>query len=82
VLSAATKAVLLAEPASLAFAQQVARGEAAPPHAALAPAWHALFTAPRLRAALHQYETAAKARAAMLHPDDLLPAVDRSLRQS
>jgi len=82
VLSAATKAVLLAEPASLAFAQQVARGEAAPPQAALAPVWHALCTAPRLRAALHQYETAAKARAAMLHPDDLLAAVDRSLRQS
>ncbi len=80
-LSAASKAVLLGEPASLAYAQQVARGEA-PPHAALVLVWDALLTAPRLRAALHQYETAAKARAAMLRPDDLLAAVDRILRQS
>ena len=78
VLSAASKAVLLAEPASLAFAQQVARGES-PPHAALVSVWNELQTAPRLRSALHQYETAAKARAAMLHPDDLLAAVERSL---
>ena len=81
VLSAASKAVLLAEPASLAFAQQVVRGES-PPHAALAPVWNELQNAPRLRAALHQYETAVKARAAMLHPDDLLAAVERSLGQS
>ena len=78
VLSAASKAVLLAEPASLAFAQQVARGES-PPLAALVSVWNELQTAPRLRSALHQYETAAKARAAMLHPDDLLAAVERSL---
>ncbi|WP_235505068.1 hypothetical protein [Variovorax sp. Root318D1] len=81
VLSAASKAVLLAEPASLAFALQVARGKS-PPHSALAPVWNELQTAPRLRAALHQYETAAKARAAMLHPDDLVAAVERSLDQS
>ncbi|MBT2335700.1 hypothetical protein J7E49_17510 [Variovorax paradoxus] len=81
-LGAATKAVLLAEPASLAFAQQLARGEA-PSHAALAPVWNALTTAPRLQAALHQHETAQKARAAMLHPDDLLASVERCLlRQS
>lgn len=78
VLSAASKAVLLAEPASLAFAEQIARGES-PPHAALVSVWNELQTAPRLRSALHQYETAAKARAAMLHPDDLLAAVERSL---
>lgn len=77
-LSAASKAVLLAEPASLAFAEQIARGES-PPHAALASVWNELQAAPRLRAALHQYETATKARAAMLHPDDLLAAVERSL---
>jgi len=77
-LSAASKAVLLAEPASLAFAEQVSRGES-PPHAALAPVWNELQAAPRLQAALHQYETAVKARAAMLHPDDLLAAVEQSL---
>jgi hypothetical protein len=81
VLSAASKAVLLGEPASLAFAQKVARGES-PPHAALAPVWNELQTAPRLRSALHQYETAVKARAAMLHPDDLLAAVERCMGQS
>ncbi|TWD87205.1 hypothetical protein FB547_103182 [Variovorax beijingensis] len=80
-LGAATKAVLLAEPASLVFAQQLARGEA-PTHAALAPVWHALATAPRLQAALHQYETAQKARAAMLHPDDLLASVAHCLQRS
>ena len=80
-LGAATKAVLLAEPASLAFAQQLARGEA-PSHAVLAPVWHALATAPRLQAALHQYETAQKARAAMLHPDDLLASVAHCLQRS
>ncbi|MDQ0589047.1 hypothetical protein [Variovorax paradoxus] len=79
-LGAATRAVLLAEPASLAFAQQLARGEA-PSHDALAPAWNALATAPRLQAALHQYETAQKARAAMLHPDDLLASVVQCLRR-
>ncbi|BEP33672.1 hypothetical protein GmRootV59_06460 [Variovorax sp. V59] len=79
-LGAAAKAVLLAEPASLAFAQQLARGEA-PTHAALAPVWHALATAPRLQAALHQYETAQKARAAMLHPDDLLASVAHCLQR-
>lgn len=80
-LGAATKAVLLAEPASLAFAQQLARGEA-PSHAALAPVWHALATAPRLQAALHQYQTAQKARAAMLHPDDLLASLAHCLQRS
>lgn len=80
-LGAATKAVLLAEPASLAFAQQLARGEA-PSHAMLAPVWQALATAPRLQAALHQYETAQKARAAMLHPDDLLASVAHCLQRS
>jgi hypothetical protein len=74
VLSAASKAVLLAEPASLAFAHQLARGEAAP-HAHLAPVWDALTTAPRLRSALHQYQSAQALRAAMLHPLDLLSAI-------
>jgi len=73
-LSAASKAVLLAEPASLAFADQFARG-AAPHEAMLAPVWQALLTAPRLRSALHQDETSRAVREAMLHPGDLLAAV-------
>jgi hypothetical protein len=67
-LSAATRAVLLAEPASVAFARH---GDPA----VLGALWDALTTAPRLRSALHQYQTATAVRAAMLHPDDLLAAV-------
>jgi len=73
-LSAASKAVLLAEPASLAFAEQLTAGRS-PPDADLAPVWDALATASHLRSALHQYETAQAVREAMLHPDDLLAAV-------
>jgi hypothetical protein len=79
-LSAASKAVLLGEPASLAFAQRIARGEPAPAHASLAPVWRAVATAPRLRATLHQDETARLAREAMLHPDDLLAAATEALQ--
>jgi hypothetical protein len=70
-LTAAARALLLAQPASLAFAQQIAQGSALPDEA-LAPAWQALLTAPRLRGVLHQWPTAQAARAAMLHPNDLL----------
>lgn len=73
-LSAASKAVLLAEPASLAFADLLARG-ASPPDAMLAPVWEALTASPGLRSALHQDETSRAVRQAMLHPDDLLEAV-------
>ncbi len=75
-LSAGSKAVLLAEPASLAWAHRLARGEA-PPHTELTPVWEALAVEPRLRAALHQYDTARAVREAMLHPDDLLETVAR-----
>jgi len=34
---------------------------------------------PRLRTALHQYATACAVRDAMLHPDDLLLAVEQAL---
>ncbi|HWI81903.1 hypothetical protein [Ramlibacter sp.] len=77
-LSAASKAALLAESACLAFARQLAAG-ASPPASELAPVWEAL-AAPRLRSALHQYETAQAAREAMLHPHDLLAAVARQLQ--
>jgi hypothetical protein len=74
ILGAATKSVLGGEPASLAFAQRLARGES-PSAQELAPVWDALAHSPRLRAALHQYDTAQAARAAMLQPRDLLDAV-------
>lgn len=78
VLGAATRAVLLAEPASLAFAARLARGEL-PAHDALAEVWHALGSASRLRAALHQHQTTLAVRAAMLRPEDLLAAVVQAM---
>jgi hypothetical protein len=73
-LSAATRAVLLAEPASVAFARELARG-ATTSNDQLAVVWRDLASAPRLRSALHQYDTARLVRDAMLHPQDLLAAV-------
>ncbi|MCC2634673.1 MAG: hypothetical protein K0S48_2559 [Ramlibacter sp.] len=73
-LGAATRAVLLAEPASVAFARDLARGGSAS-HERLASVWEDLARAPRLRSALHQYDTARLVREAMLHPQDLLAAV-------
>lgn len=74
VLSAATKGVLLAQPACLAHAQALVRG-ATPADDLLLPVWHALPQAPHLRSALHQHATASAVREAMLHPQDLLAAV-------
>lgn len=79
-LSAASQAMLLAEPASLAFADRLTRG-APPGDDALAPVWDALATAPRLRSALHQWDTARAVREAMLHPEDLLQACGLPLAQ-
>ncbi|VTU18549.1 hypothetical protein H6CHR_01003 [Variovorax sp. PBL-H6] len=74
-LSAATKAVLLGEPAAFEFACRLARGEA-PPASDLLPVWDALAKEPRLRSALYQYETAKRVREAMVHPLDLLSALE------
>lgn len=76
-LGAPALGLLLAQPAALAFGRRLA-GRGSPPAAELAPVWHALAT-PRLHAALHQYETAALVRDAMLHPQDL-PAALRACR--
>jgi hypothetical protein len=73
-LSAATKAVLLGERASLAFACELAEGKAPPP-SALLDVWDALAKEPRLRSALYQFETARQVRSAMVHPLDLLSAL-------
>ena len=73
-LAAASKAVLGAEPASLAYAQQLALGAAAREQDLL-PVWDALLHAPRLRATLHQDATARLVRAAMLHPADLVASL-------
>jgi len=76
-LGAAAKAVLLSEPASLAFACALADG-ATLPDTDLAPVWEALPHEPRLRATLNQYDTARRAREAMLHTGDLLAAITRA----
>jgi hypothetical protein len=75
VLSAPARAVLLAEPACIAWAREQ-------DPAVLAPAWDALLSQPRVRAALHQYDTGRRACERMLHPDDLLEAVRRALPRS
>ncbi|MGE4242833.1 hypothetical protein [Ramlibacter sp.] len=74
VLAASSKAVLLAEPASIAFAHRLALGDTPSP-APLAQVWEDLRTAPRLRSALHQYDTARAVREAMLRPQELADAV-------
>lgn len=73
-LGAASQAVLLTQPACIAFAQALARG-ATPAPQLLLPVWQGLPRSPRLRGALLQYESARAARESMLHPDDLLAAV-------
>lgn len=77
-LSAASRAVLLAEPGSLSFARRLAGGEAPDP-AELGVVWDALCAEPRLRSALHQYQTARDVREAMLHPGDLLAELAEEL---
>ncbi len=79
-LAAASKAVLAAEPASLAYAQQLAQG-GAPGDAQLLPVWEALTQAPRLRATLHQDATARLVREAMLHPQDLVASLEARVRE-
>lgn len=69
-LSAPARAMLLQQPASLAYAGALVRGEPADP-GSLAPLWAALPRSPQLRPVLEQYETARLAREAMLHPEDL-----------
>jgi hypothetical protein len=75
-LAASAKAVLLGEAASLAYARAVLGGQE-PTDGLLGPVWDALPAAPRLRSALHQYQTSRIVREAMLHPADLLEAFQR-----
>jgi len=75
VLSAASKAVLLAEPPSVAFGLERLLTEGAAEPARLLPVWEALQCETRLRSVLFQYDTSVRAREAMLHPDDLLQSI-------
>jgi hypothetical protein len=69
-LAASSKAVLAAEPASIAYALRLARGDT-PADEELSPVWDALLSQPRLRATLHQHETACTVRAAMVDAEDV-----------
>jgi hypothetical protein len=64
-LAPGARALLLQQPACIAYARagDVAR---------LATVWHDVLRAPHLRPVLRQYDTARRAREAMLHPADLL----------
>lgn len=74
-LGAAARSKLMAEAASLRFAAELQSG-AMPSPADLATVWDALMRESRLRPALEQFDSARRAREAMLHPDDLVAAVD------
>jgi len=77
-LGASARARLLAEGASLRFAAALDAG-GGPSPADLMPVWEAVIREPRLRPVLSQYDTARRAREAMLHPDDLAAAADARL---
>lgn len=70
-LTPASRAQLLAQPATLAFGQRLLRGEPVG-HPTLLPAWQDLASAPRLRSVLLQGETLRAARECLLRPSDLL----------
>lgn len=72
-LAHSARMLLLQQRATIAWAAQLAAG-ALPSAELLATVWTDLLQAPRLAEVLRQYATARAARAAMLHPDDLLAA--------
>ncbi|NUZ07333.1 hypothetical protein [Piscinibacter koreensis] len=74
-LDAASRGMLLSEPACLAFAARLLDGALASSDE-LTPVWRDLLQARRLVAVLHQHANARTVREAMLHPDDLLAASD------
>jgi hypothetical protein len=79
-LDTASKALLLSEQASLAYAARLAAG-GAPDAGELVAVWERLTRAPRLRSVLHQYETALGVREAMLHPQDLPSALTAAMER-
>ncbi|WP_029044655.1 hypothetical protein [Cupriavidus sp. amp6] len=76
-LGAASRMQLLSAQASLEFASALAHAQAADP-AALAPVWHQLLESPRWRSVLNQYPTLRQVRELMVHPDDLMAAINRA----
>ena len=73
-LNAASRMQLLSAPASLAVAARIEDG-AAPDPSRLEPVWHQLLESPAFGPVLHQYPTLRTVRELMLHPDDLMAAI-------
>lgn len=75
VLGAASRMQLLSSPHALDFAAALARG-AQPDATALEALWHELLEQPKWRAVLDQYPTLQRVRELMVHPEDLIAAID------
>ncbi|QRQ83892.1 hypothetical protein [Cupriavidus oxalaticus] len=76
-LGAASRMQLLSAQASLDFAGALAHAQAAN-SAALAPVWHQLLESPRWHSVLNQYPTLWQVRELMVHPDDLMAAINET----
>lgn len=72
-LNAASRMQLLSAPASIAFASQLAQGQAVDPQT-LEPVWRSLLRSPQWAGVLNQYPQLHQVRALMVHTDDLLAA--------
>ncbi len=73
-LNAASRMQMLSAEASLDFAALLEDGEAAEP-SLLLPVWRQLLEAPAFTSVLRQYPTLRTVRELMVHPDDLMAAV-------
>jgi len=76
-LSAASRMQLLSAQPCLEFAGALAQNRAADPQC-LEAVWHLILKAPQWGAVLHQYPTLRLARDLMVHPDDLLAALNQA----
>ncbi|MEM5429824.1 3-deoxy-D-arabino-heptulosonate 7-phosphate synthase [Cupriavidus oxalaticus] len=76
-LGAASRMQLLSAQASLEYASGLALAQTAD-SAALEPVWHQLLESPRWHSVLNQYPTLWQVRELMVHPGDLMAAIDRA----
>ncbi len=74
-LSAASRMQLLSAQPSLEFAGRLAQGLDAAAQT-LEPVWHLLLESAQWSGVLQQYPTLCQARELMVHPDDLMAAID------
>lgn len=74
-LSAANRARLLGEPASLEFARMLMQKQNPHPDS-LEPLWHQLLESPRWHAVLHQYPMLQCVRELMIYPEDIVETIN------